>query len=831
MTARTVRVGIALVLELAALALLVSVSLGHPWPAARDTARIYVLADRSASVPTGVMRTALGEIASETRRTLRHAELYVIDFAGRSGRPRRLASAADTAHLPAADGLMPDATDAADAIRGALTNTSGPRPAALVIVSDGNATAGDTTEALRAAARAGIPVLWRTAAAASTLPRIAGILAPARAYAGQTVTVAVRLAGVADRPLRLALTAHDGSSGPVATTIPAGPLGLTTLQLRAHGAGSLVLDAQLADPATPRIVDERKLAAVVDVLAPADVLFVADGPSALAHSLQTGGWTLAPIASRELDGAAAEFGEYAAVVLDDVPATAARAATWDALAAAVRDRGTGLLVLGGARSFAAGSYRDSRLEDVLPVLSRPAALGDATALAFLVDKSGSMGESAAGVDKFRLAQRAVVETAATLTERDSAALVVFDVTARTLLPLQPAPQFNRSVAAKWAAQPRGGTRIAPAIETAVTLLESAPQQRRLMVLVTDGFLDSAPTDALRARLSRARIDLVALAVGPDADASALARLVAPGSGTVLRVGEAAELPALMRAGVEMQRAPIERGAIAARPTRSPPFDVPHPDAWPPVSAYAVTSLRPDAVAYLESARGDPLVAYRQAGLGRSVVVTCGLGPWTPEWLRWRGWPSLAGGLVEWVESSGSVPGLAVHAFEDQDGLRVDVDAAADGRWVERMPASVHVRRPSGRDVDLPLAASGPGRASAVLPDPEPGLYTFNVAAARGGQRATFLRQPVSELGRIGPSPEIPVWKRAGLIHDWSAADLARVMRPVPTNEAIPYRPILLALALFLVGVLVDRLPAGAPGRPWRSVLSRGGFRRRVEPAP
>ena len=640
----------------------------------------------------------------------------------------------------------------AEALRQAMTIASEPRPAALVVLSDGNATAGDTERALKGAANAGIPVLWRTVAATSSTPRIADVLAPARARPAQPVPVTVRLAGVAERPLRLTITAHDDSAEPVTSAIDAGPLGTATLRVTPRTTGPLLLDVELADPTASRNVDSKRLAAVIDVQPPADVLYVADGPSALAHSLQAGGWQLTSIASRGLDAMAAAFGQYAAVILDDVPASAARPATWDTLASAVRDRGVGLLVLGGGHSFAAGSYRDSRLEQVLPVLSHPSALGDAAALAFVVDKSGSMGASAAGVDRFRLAQRAVVETAATLTERDAAALIVFDVNARSLVPMQAAAQFKQAVAAPWAAQPRGGTRIAPAVEMAVGQLEAAPASRRILILVTDGFVDAAPVDALRARLSRARIELIALAVGPDADATALSGLVDPGRGTILRVGEAAELPALMRGSVEMRRAPIERGRIEVRTSRPLPFRSPPATTWPPVSAYAVTSPRPDAIVHLESARGDPLIAYRQAGLGRVVVVTSGLGAWTPDWLRWQGWPALAGGLVEWVASSDVTPGLALSASDLPAGLRIDVDAAADGMWAEHAPARLRVQHPSGLSSTVQLDASAPGRTSALLPDPEPGLYTFTVATAGGAQRLTHLHQPLRELDRIGPSP-------------------------------------------------------------------------------
>ena len=98
MTARAARVGIALLLELAAVALLGLVALGRPWPAERGTAAVYVLADRSASVPEAGLRRALEELATVVQRTRPAAELYAIDFAGRPAASRRLASPAD---LPA----------------------------------------------------------------------------------------------------------------------------------------------------------------------------------------------------------------------------------------------------------------------------------------------------------------------------------------------------------------------------------------------------------------------------------------------------------------------------------------------------------------------------------------------------------------------------------------------------------------------------------------------------------------------------------------------------------------------------------------------------------
>ncbi len=823
----------ALLLELAALVLLVLALLGHPWPVPRATASVFLLADRSASMPPAALQQAVADTAAGILALNPATELHLIDFAGQAGPARRIRSQADAARTPASDELLPQATNLAEPIARALFDENIPRPAALVILSDGNATAGDTARALEGAASAGIPVLWRTVAALPSAPRIGEVLAPARARPGQHIPVTVRLTGTTDRPSRLVVSAQNASLPDVSAEIPAGDLGSVTLTLQARGAGPLLLDVALTEATTNRLVDEIELAAVIDVEPPAAVLYVADQPSALAQSLQAGGWTFATVTSRQLDGLAAEFQRYAAVILDDVPATAARPTTWEALASAVRDHGTGLLVLGGSRSFAAGSYRESRLEALLPVVSRPAALGDAAAVAFVVDKSGSMGASAAGVDRLRLAQRAVVETANGLTDRDFASLIVFDVATRELIPLTGAAQFRQAVAAPWAAQPRGGTHVAPAIEKAVAQLETAAAPRRILVLVTDGFVDEAPIANLRGRLSRARIEVIALAVGADANVATLAGLADAGRVTLLHAGEAAELPSLMRGSLETLRAPIERGAIAARALRPLPFGPPPGREWPAVAAYAVTSPRPDAVIHVESARGDPLIAYRQEGLGRTVAVLPGLGAWTPAWLRWQDWPALAGGLVEWVALDEGRPGLVVRATDLPMDIRVDVERASDGRWSEQLPRQLQVQRPSGRTQQEPLQPSAPGRTSILLREPEPGLYTFTAVTTDGAQRLTHLRQPRRERGEPGANPVLDTWRTNGLIREWSPAALAQAARATPAAPAHAYLPLLIALLLFFCGVVLDRLPRWNPGPVVRylTALRRRDSQRGGEPGP
>jgi hypothetical protein len=441
---------------------------------------------------------------------------------------------------------------------------------------------------------------------------------------------------------------------------------------------------------------------------------------------------------------------------------------------------------------------------LLPVRSRPAGLGDAAAVVFVVDKSGSMGETAGGVDRFGLAQRAVAETAATLADRDSAALVLFDAEPRVLLPLQGATGFREAVMRPWPAAPRGGTRLAPALDAALGQLAGSTAPRRILVLVTDGFVDAAPDESLRSRLASAAVELVALGVGPDADTAALRPYFPPDRSTVLHVGQAAELPTVMRAGLESRRAPIERGRIEVRETVPLPFLRGVTRDWPAVAAYDVTMAAPRSVEHLESNRGDPLVVEWRVGLGRVVAVTPGLGAWTTAWLDWARWAEFAGGLAEWVAARDSADQLWANVVDSASELRVEVELASGGRWSEPPAGRLRIEPPSGRSREESLTPSSPGRLSAAIRDPEVGLYWFTVQAGEGVRRVSHLRRAPRERTGTGPHPDIVTWRKDGLVRDWSAAEYERALAAASPPDGPPKRALLLGLALFLVGVFVER---------------------------
>ncbi len=814
-----VRTLIALALQSAALLLLCWSLLGGAWLDPRSQARLLVLLDRSQSVPREAADRALTEVM-KAAKAARVGDLQLIEFAGRAIAAAAPTAANDPATLNA---LAPAATNIQAALEAALAAHAQSTFAGAVVISDGLENSGDAASALAAVRAARLPLHWLALGRPPPPIRIAQVLAPQKAQLGQRIALSVQLTGKSDRRLHVKASLRSQGGETWEVRGPVDSAGRASIELDASRSGVLRVDLSLEDFATDRVLDALPDGALIDVAQRAAILYVNGSTGPLAPSLIAGGWNLNVVAAAQLEAQADALDGYQAVVLDDVAISAASPRFWHLLTTAVRQRGLGLLVLGGEHAFGRGGYRDSELESVLPVLSEPAVVDQPAAIVFAVDKSGSMGQGSGGVDRFALAQRAVLETARALSERDSLGLVVFDVVPEVLIPLGPAPTGTLVLERNWMASPNGGTKLAPALDAAIDQLEHSAAARRMLVIVTDGFVDDAPLVGLRGRLERSRIEIIALAVGPDADVGALQGLVAAraDAGLVLRVEQAAGLPLAMRTGVERRRSRVERGAIMVQQRQPLPFPPGTWRDWPNLAAYAVTRSRPEAVVAVQSQSGEPLIAFQNFGLGRVVVVSSGLGPWAPLWSQWKQWPELAGGLATWIGGSDGATTLTVSDLAG--ALQVEAEVRSGKGLSDAADVSIRVDTPGAQGQLLSMERVAPGRLRATLPSQGSGLYTFVISDSHGIRRHLHLRRDRAEHQAWGINPALDAWVAGGLVHRWHANALAGLRdesrRPVDRSL------IALALALFLTGVVLERASGKAFGRAFGGPIVRRWRRR------
>lgn len=696
-------------------------------------------------------------------------------------------------------------TDLAAALRAGLALGADPAPV-LLVAGDGVATRGDARAALETAAAAGVPVRWwrpRTPAQSADA-WIAALDLPPRLAAGTPAVVGLRLG--ADGPLSAVLTVR--AAGVVLARreleLAAGTPALLTLTLDLPDPGLHRVEAEL----TPggRVPGNDHRSALVEREGPAAVLLAAPDPgaSAVASSLAAGGWPVRAVAPGDLPAALA--GEPRLLILEQMAVADLPEADWAAVARAVRG-GSGLLVLGGPGTFAAGGYRHSTLEGLLPVLAEAPRPQTPAAVVFAVDGSGSMARAdAAGVPRHTLARRAVAGAARSLAPSDAAALVVFGPQARTLLPLAPRADQAAAVVAAWDPRPGGGTRIAPALEAALRLLAGREAPERLLVLASDGrFADPEQVPGLAGRLAAAGVSVVAIAVGGEADTTALGQLAA-GRGRLLRAADALELPVLMQTEVQARRAGLRPGPVTPRVLHPLPFPA-RTDPWPTLAALQVTRPRDGAQVYLAADGGEPILAAAFAGAGRVVAMPAGLGPWATDWTAWAGWGAFLGSLVQWAAGTADgAPDLRV--VDGPDGPRLLIEAVdAAGDWVGPGPMPVAARDPAGSWHRIAARAQAAGRWTAPFPAGPPGRWDLIAGPPGRERRLALVHEPLEELIPDPARPDLGPLVAEGLVEGWSPG----LPLPAPARAA-GTRPWLagLALGLFLLVIVAERLPAPRP---------------------
>jgi len=481
--------------------------------------------------------------------------------------------------------------------------------------------------------------------------------------------------------------------------------------------------------------------------------------------LRAAGWPVTTVTPAELPAYEDRLGDMAGIVLDDLAIADLPPSAWSAVERAVTELGTTLLVLGGPNSFGVGGYRRSDLEALLPVTAEVPDPRAVSAVLFMVDSSGSMGQSFTHLNPMGYAQQAVLETARTLGAEDHLGLVAFDVEARTLLPLAAYPDPVAALESLWTSLgPAGGTRLRPALQAAITELRQTTLSRRLLVLVTDGFLAQEDLASSIQALQAEGAELLVLAVGRDADVLALRQLA--GADNVFRVDQASELPTLMRTEVERRRHPMYEGVTQVRSLRPVP-EFTAAATLPPVSGFMRSRPKPSATVYLEAEFGDPLLAAHHAGAGRVAVMPAGLGEWADAWIGSALWPNLATALESWLADRSASAYLYARVDDGDNGWALSVDALdARGRWSDAPSLEMTLVGPRGNSQLLAVPRTAPGHYGTPLPAPTAGRYLLSLSHGEHRLGQVFHRSGDLETQSLQEPSALNSWLAAGLVRPW-----------------------------------------------------------------
>ncbi len=812
---------VALVVRSLLLAALVFALAGFQLALPVDRLATVFVVDLSDSVGNAGREDALAFLR-ETLKERPDGDVAGIVAFGKEALVERLPSAlADVDRI--ASTPVTSATDIGAALRLATALFPDDAEKRIVLLSDGNDTAGDGQAEAALAATRGVRIETRrigpgdvdevlierlTSPSTARLGESIPVVAEIRSTVAQTATVRLFADGalVATQPVELI-------AGVTRVTFDVKPTeaGFHTFRAVVEAARDTFSQNDRADTNTivkgqPKTLvlagDDRVAAELVTALRNQNELVDTIVPEALPSDL-------------------ASLASYDSIVLVDVPRLRLSDRQLAVLQVDVRDLGKGLVMVGGPQSYGAGGYQKTQLEETLPVDMgvRDRQKQPDIALVVVIDQSGSMaachcnsfnggmggGSGIGGVQKVDIGKEAILRAAAALTERDELGVVGFNEVAHWVVRTQPLGSISDLQGQIAGIRADGQTNIYAGLDQAVQSLEKTAATRRHIILLTDGWSTSGQYDAILAKMKADGITLSTVGAGGGANPF-LEQLARQGGGRFYAAANPSSIPDIfLKETQQVSGQQIVEETFFPIQTSSSPILRGLDAGLPQLRGYNGTTIKAAAQSILVTSRDDPLLASWQYGLGRSVAWTSdSTGRWAKDWVGWSGFNRFFSQLVSWTFPGEETGGIEA-TFEttgNTTGLHVE-SVESDGSPRDFYSTSASIVGPDLEPRTVNLVQIAPGVYTAPLGEIDPGAYAVRISQTRPGTsplgRTIGLVAPTSaEYRQLGADEPFMASLRAATggcvvttakdpwIHDLAS-----------TSQFTELWPLLLLLALLL----------------------------------
>jgi len=487
--------------------------------------------------------------------------------------------------------------------------------------------------------------------------------------------------------------------------------------------------------------------------------------------------------------------DYAAVILENVPARRLSEHQMNLLREYVEDFGGGLLIIGGPEAYG-GEYLDTPLDALSPLRAVP---DDKRAVVFVLDVSGSMGrEIEPGRRRIDLLKEAAARAAKVLSPDDWVAIVKIPETGQPVLPLGRYEHGERFSQALDALKVESYTNILAALKDAgLRVLKDVEEGvKKHVVLVTDGETEEKEED-FKALAGSFRSGGVEGTLVLTAEPSKLGVMGWP----TTVASDFRKLPEILRAALKARAGLF---AVDANAT-------PAPGSWmgAGVEPFTLPSINRTtarlAAEVMISSEAGPVGAFRPVRTGGCAALALGT---NQSWVGAQREPvgRVIRNCVERLASNRDAP-LYVQTIPGGDGLRIRI---APGRG--QVPESLGSVEASFKHLLSGRSAERAARLIRVdaktfegtLPDLGPGTYVLDVHALKA--RGHAVRLYGSELERVGIDAasmarmaRLPGWRVTPNFSQFSTGPVTRA-----AAVDLPLRPWLgaLGLALFVAQLLV-----------------------------
>lgn len=639
------------------------------------------------------------------------------------------------------------ASDLAGAVRLASASFPDGKARRIVIVTDGNETAGDSMEAASVAAKDGIPIDFVQLGNDNKFAEVSvlDLEAPTEMRSDQPFDVRVVVDSTKEQDAMLSLD-RDGAivkeipvhlnAGRTALVVPDKVSGTGFHRYRASIRANEDRDSRnnigmgfVAVRGKPKLLvlqEKTDKSPLVEALKKSGVDVDLGGPGSL------------PTRPEEFQG-------YDGIIFNDFNAQSIQPLQMKLIQAAVRDSGVGFAMIGGENSFLPGGYYGTPIAELLPVdlNIRQRKTFPSTSICILIDASGSMGMEEDGMPKIRLAAKAAEETVKLMSPLDRVGVAGSTDGIEFVAPMQ--QLVNKEAVIQQIEKLQvggGGIYCKPSVDVAEKTLMGEPSQVKHFILLADGddcdLQEGCNEVVARMRLNKITTSVVA--IGDGKDVHFLQTLAGVGGGRYYLAKHANQLPAIFtQDAAVMSRSAIEEGAFYPKMVGGEEI-LRGIDSTPPLLAYDLTDSRPLSRVGMKTHKDDPLLAVWQYGLGTSLAFTSDAqARWAQKWVGWDGFATF------WAQAARSITRRStVNQYQmkvHQDGAKGVVEMKAFdalGNPLTSSTATVRVATPSGEMRDIRMTQQGPGLYSGNFAASELGSYIVTVSDKdpAGGERVS-----------------------------------------------------------------------------------------------
>lgn len=395
------------------------------------------------------------------------------------------------------------------------------------------------------------------------------------------------------------------------------------------------------------------------------------------------------------------------------------------LSKAVKELGTGLMVIGGEESFAMGEYKDTLLEEMLPVSCHMKGKKKKSnvGLILAIDCSGSMDEESNGIKKIDMAKEAAIRSLEILEDEDYLGVLGFSDTLEWIVPFEQVIDKDSIKHKIGRLSSKGGTLILPSVAKSIEKLEGAPVKIKHIILLSDGQGEKSGYDEQIKKMEDNKITLSSIAMGSDADVDMLKELSDDTNGRSYMVKGFENIPKIF----------VKETYLATKKyINNEEFDPLQVDAFdyfpstylPPLKGYMGTGIKENASLILKTHLDDPLLATWRYGLGKVLVWTSDLnGRWSNHWIKWDGFYSQWSGLINWYISNEFEGRMNVELIKDGGEVKV-LGAVKSQKKKEEM--EIVFESPEGLKKNISMEQISPGKYSGKFYLNKAGNYLVNI---------------------------------------------------------------------------------------------------------